>query len=90
MLPFKTHKLAFKRYLISKRFGKGRWILCLDIDEMFDYPYSDVVGLGSLLEYLDRGSYTALVAYMLDRFPEKPLLSVAEDGDRPLNVWCEL
>ncbi len=83
MEPFKTHKIAFKRYLI-KRFGKGRWVLCLDIDEMFDYPYSDVVGLVSLLEYLNRGSYTALVAYILDRFPEKPLLSAAEDTDKPL------
>lgn len=83
MLPFKTHKLAFKRYLI-KRFGKGRWVLCLDMDEMFDYPYSDAVGLRSLLEYLDRGSYTALVTYTLDRFPEEPLLAAAKDTDKSL------
>lgn len=82
-LPFKTHKHATRRYLI-RRFGEGRWVLCLDIDEMFDYPYSDIVGLGSLIEYLKRKSYTALPTQTLDRFPEKPLLSAAEDSDKPL------
>src|SRR3712207_1634759 len=35
-------------YLVD-RFGEGRWTLYVDIDEFFDYPYSDVVGLDSLL-----------------------------------------
>jgi hypothetical protein len=37
-----------RRYLIE-RFGRNRWSLCVDIDELFDYPYSDVIGLGSFL-----------------------------------------
>jgi len=45
----------------------------VDIDELFDYPYSDVVGLGSLLGYLNERSYTAVVAQMLDMFPKEPL-----------------
>ena len=46
-LPFKRYKWSMKQYLME-RFGRGRWCLCVDIDELFDYPYSDVVGLGSL------------------------------------------
>src|SRR5215212_6044484 len=72
-LPYKGYRLAFKQYLID-RFGKrDRWCLYADIDELFDYPYSDVVGLDSFLGYLGERSYTAVAAQMLDMFPEEPL-----------------
>ena len=58
--------------------------MCVDIDELFDYPYSDVVGLGSLLGYLNERSYTAVVAQMLDMFPKEPLLDRAGNPDEPL------
>src|SRR5215212_402143 len=77
-LPFRIYQLYMRRYLIH-RFGKGRWSLTVDMDELFDYPYSDVVDLGSLLRYLNNGGYTAVVAQMLDMFPEKPLTSVVGD-----------
>src|SRR5215204_5744539 len=77
-MPFRIYQLYMRRYLIH-RFGKGRWSLTVDMDELFDYPYSDVVDLGSLLRYLNNGGYTAVVAQMLDMFPEKPLRSVVGD-----------
>jgi hypothetical protein len=88
-LPYKNPKggrggteSLFKQYLVD-RFGKeGRWCLCADIDELFDYPYSDVVGLGSLLGYLSSNSYTAVAAQMLDMFPEEPL-SGSRQGSLP-------
>jgi glycosyltransferase involved in cell wall biosynthesis len=90
-LPFRNYQLYMRRYLI-RRFGKDRWSLTVDIDELFDYPYSDVVSLSSLLRYLNNGGYTAVVGQMLDMFPEKPLSSVvseetkraAGDEDEPL------
>jgi hypothetical protein len=84
MLPYKRYNVAMKRYLIE-RFGRGRWTLSVDMDELFDYPYSDVVSLKALLGYLSANSYTAVVAQMLDMFPERLL---SEDnplvGDEPL------
>ena len=71
-LPYNRYNVAMKRYLIE-RFGRGRWTLSVDIDELFEYPYSDVVSLKALLGYLNENSYTAVVSYMLDMFPEKPL-----------------
>ena len=71
-LPYRTHNVAMKQYLI-KRFGRRRWSLLVDIDELFDYPFSDVVGLKALLRYLNENRYTAVVAHMLDMFPEEPL-----------------
>src|SRR5215213_7648029 len=82
-LPFNKYELLLRQYLIE-RFGKGRWTLCVDIDELFDYPYSDVIGLESLLGYLDSKSYTAVVAQMLDMFPERSLLELADGPDEPI------
>src|SRR5215210_8991895 len=56
-LPYKGYEYAIKQYLIE-RYGRERWCLCADIDELFDYPYSDVVNLSSFLSYLNSNSYT--------------------------------
>jgi glycosyltransferase involved in cell wall biosynthesis len=82
-LSFKGHLGFMKQYLVT-RFGRDRWILCVDIDELFDYPYSDVVGLSPFLRYLTEKSYTAVVAQMLDMFPDKPLSGRASEWDEPL------
>lgn len=82
-LPYKEYKHSLKRYLIW-RFGKDRWCLCADIDELFDYPYSDIVGLNSLFRYLDSKAYTAVVAQMLDMFPAEPLANKRKKVDKPL------
>jgi hypothetical protein len=79
-----TREVLFKQYLVSRFGQKNRWCLCADIDELFDYPYSDVVSLGSLLGYLRSKSYTALATQMLDMFPEEPLSGRAESIDEPL------
>ncbi len=79
-LPYKRYEYPMTQYLIE-RFGRERWCLCVDIDELFDYPYSDVVNLKALLGYLNDNSYTAVVSYMLDMFPEKPLSEAASDED---------
>jgi hypothetical protein len=82
-LPFKEYQLTMKRYLME-RFGWGGWVLYADIDELFDYPYSEIVGLGSFLGYLSERSYTAVVGQMLDMFPEEPVEDRAVVGDEPL------
>ena len=82
-LSFKQYEGAMRRYLVA-RFGRGRWSLYVDMDELFDYPYSDVVDLDALLGYLNRNKYTAVVAQMLDMFPEEPLSSRAGNLDEPL------
>src|SRR5215211_2755457 len=85
MLPYKEYDVLFKQHLIGRFGKKDRWCLCVDIDELFDYPYSDVVGLDSFLGYLTERSYTAVAAQMLDMFPEEPLSGREENlEDEPL------
>ncbi len=85
-LPFKRYKMALRHYLI-RRFGQqGRWLLYVDIDELFDYPHSDVVSLPRFLGYLRQEGYTAVVAYMLDMFADQPLTAVTSHIDDDLKA----
>jgi len=80
-VPFKKFKTLIRGYLV-RRFSKNRWCLLVDVDELFDYPYSDVVSLSSLIEYLNKKGSTAVVAQMLDMFSDKPLSSLkSRKGD---------
>src|SRR5215210_5662270 len=83
-LPYNRYELPLRQYLVERFGQERRWCLYADIDELFDYPYSDVVSLDSLLRYLNERSYTAVVAQMLDMFPEEPLSGRASNPDEPL------
>jgi Glycosyl transferase family 2 len=82
-MPFRRYQLLMRQYLVEQ-FGKNHWSLLVDIDELFDYPYSDVIGLKSLLRYLNEHQYTAVVAHMLDMFPEELLSESAGNEDVPI------
>ena len=83
-LPFKVYQMQMKQYMME-RFAYNRWSLCVDIDELFDYPYSDVVGLDAFLNYLSERSFTAVVTQMLDMFSEDPVMDAAtHDRDERL------
>ncbi|MEZ4643736.1 MAG: glycosyltransferase family 2 protein [Chloroflexota bacterium] len=85
-LPFKRYKMALRHYLI-RRFGQAnRWLLYVDIDELLDYPHSDRVTLPRFLGYLRAGGYTAVIAYMLDMFSDKPLTAVTSHIDDDLKA----
>jgi len=85
--PYRTYETIFKRYLV-KRFSRDRWSLFVDIDERFDYPYSDIIGLGELLAYLNEHSYTAVVSQMLDMFGDGPLSGLRSTSEDALEDTC--
>ncbi len=96
-LPYDRFKAAMRTWAV-RCFAAGRWCLALDLDERFDYPHSDVVDLPRLVGWLDRNGHTAVVAHMLDLFPEGNLLrnasaphehydlSEVEEGPYP-GIW---
>ncbi len=59
---------AFIKDYLFQKFGKKRWCLLVDIDELFDYPGSDKIAFSEFLKYLESRSFTAVVAQMLDMF----------------------
>ncbi len=69
-LSFKILRHSAKVYLI-RHYAKNRWSLCVDIDEFFDYPYSDKISFTELIGYLNLHQYTAVTCQMLDMVPGK-------------------
>jgi len=70
--PYNAYENTMKRYL-AENFCAGRWCLCVDVDELFEYPYMDRVPLSELVRYLDQHGYTAVITQMLDMFSDVPL-----------------
>ncbi len=66
-LPHKHYESEIRRTVIENLF-RGSWCLCVDIDELFDYPCSDKVSLSQFLDYMNLYNYTAVAGYMLDMF----------------------
>lgn len=71
----------YLREYAAKRFCKNSWCLVADIDEFFDYPFSDKISLCVLIRYLKENSYTAVVTQTLDLFSDKPLNSLKSMKD---------
>ncbi len=82
-LPYREYMNELKRFLI-RRFGRRRWSLCVDIDELFDYPGSDRLPLAGLLRYLRHYGYNAVVGQMLDMFAAEPAQPGGEPDERGL------
>ena len=79
-LPFRTYNKYLKFYLY-KRFSNNCWCLRMDIDELFDYPFSDRINLKLLVTYMNRNSYNCLLAHMLDMFSDKSLDTLEKCGE---------
>jgi hypothetical protein len=75
-LPIEAHQGIFKKVLAQKCSGVG-WCLDVDVDELFDYPYSDVVTLQHFLTYLNDHDYNAVTVQMLEMFSNRAIGSSA-------------
>jgi len=71
-LPISANQRLFKKYL-AKRSIQGGWCLDADIDEFFDFPFSDAIDLQQFLVYLNQNQYTTLITHLLDMFSDRPL-----------------
>jgi hypothetical protein len=64
-LPFGLFKRSMRRYMAS-RFGRDCWVLMVDIDEFFDFPFSSILSLADVVGYLNNEGYSAVTLQMLD------------------------
>lgn len=71
-LPTSEFQPEFRRHA-AERFCTGRWCLFADIDELFDFEGRDRHGITALTGYLEEHGYDAVMAQMLDLFPDMPL-----------------
>ena len=82
-LPFSRYEVGLRRW-ITRAFGRNRWSLYCDADELFEYPYSDRLALPDLLRYLRHYGYKALTGQMLDLFSAKPFSQLKHSPDDSL------
>lgn len=66
-LKHRKYESEIRRVIIDEH-CKGSWCMCVDIDELFDFPYSNKISTKNLIEYLRINGFTSIVGYMLDMF----------------------
>ncbi len=91
-LAYKTHKYIFKQYL-ARKFGRGRWVAMVDIDELLDVPLRGRATFADVIDYLEAHHYTAVTAQMLDMFSDRDLGDVGHGDAADLKTafpWYEL
>jgi Glycosyl transferase family 2 len=77
-LPIDAYQRLFKRYL-AETSSEGGWCLDADIDEFFDYPCSETIGLADFLEYLNQERATAVITQLLDMFSDRPFSKLSKE-----------
>ncbi|MEQ6204069.1 glycosyltransferase family 2 protein [Sulfitobacter sp. HNIBRBA2951] len=77
VLPLAQYEDLMRAYP-AQTYGRDRWCLYVDMDEQFDFVGRDAHGLPALLRYLEGQGHTALMAQMLEMFPNAPLDAVKD------------
>jgi hypothetical protein len=73
-------------YLCLKH-AHGHWVLTVDPDELFLYPFCDTRPLRALTDWLDASSIKSFSAMLLDMYPKGPINAVPyRRGQDPLEV----
>ncbi|MEM6941131.1 MAG: glycosyltransferase family 2 protein [Pseudomonadota bacterium] len=75
-LPLAEYEDLLRQYP-AQTYGTHRWCLYVDMDELFDFPGRDVLGIAGLIRILEAQGATALMAQMLEMFPKETLQDVA-------------
>jgi hypothetical protein len=83
--PYHAYENTMKRYL-AERFCRGRWCLCVDADEQFDFPGSPTMALTSLIQYLRTRGFNAVITQMLDMFSDRPVSEARIDKEGDLRA----
>ena len=81
------------RRVLVRRVRPAGWTLGVDIDEFFDYPWSDQVSLTQLCRYFEQQNCNCMTTHMLDMFPDcglKELSDLAGRDPRNTHVYYSL
>ncbi|MGX9356211.1 glycosyltransferase family 2 protein [Roseobacteraceae bacterium S113] len=73
-------------YLCLK-YAHGHWVLTVDPDELFLYPFCDTRPLRALTDWLDASSIKSFSAMLLDMYPKGPINAQPyQTGQNPLEI----
>ncbi|QFT60484.1 hypothetical protein FIU94_16770 [Sulfitobacter sp. THAF37] len=75
-LPLARYEDLIRAYP-AQTYGRDRWCLYVDMDEILDFEGAATHGIRALTSYMQAQGHTAMVAQMLEMFPKAPLAEVA-------------
>lgn len=69
------------------RYGRGHWILAVDVDEFFIYPFCDTRPIRALTDWLDTYSVRTFPAMVVDMYPRGPIdAEPCREGKNPFEI----
>lgn len=72
---------------LLRKYGDGHWVLVVDPDELFLYPFCDTRPLRALTDWLDASSIKSFSAMLLDMYPKGRLdAQPYRAGQDPLEI----
>nr|WP_214649938.1 glycosyltransferase family 2 protein [Palleronia pontilimi] len=72
---------------LARRYGLGKWILCVDVDEFFIYPFCDTRPIRALTDWLDASEIRSFGTLMLDMYPKGAASDVSyTPGQDPVEI----
>ncbi len=67
-----TFGVDWMNYL-KRKYAHGHWVLVVDPDEFFIYPFCDTRPIRGLTDWLDNSSIRSFSAMLLDMYPKGPI-----------------
>lgn len=69
------------------RHARGHWILALDVDEFFIYPFCDTRPIQALTDWLDTYDLRSFPAMVVDMYPKGPIgAEPYREGQNPFEI----
>lgn len=81
---------SFKNYsnwmeILLDKYGRNRWCMAADIDEIFFYPQSEQKSIKDLIQTLVQNNDTAIRCVFLDMYSKEPIANIDyKQSDNPL------
>ncbi len=72
---------------LLRRYGTGHWVLVVDVDEFFVYPFCDTRPIRALTDWLDDTGARSFSAMLVDMYPKGPIGAQKYcEGQDPLEI----
>ncbi|WP_120633064.1 glycosyltransferase family 2 protein [Ruegeria sp. EL01] len=81
-----SYGLDWSNYLLRK-YAHGHWVLTVDPDEFFIYPFCDTRPIRALTDWLDGCSVRSFGTMLIDMYPEGPVdAEPYTEGQNPFDI----
>ncbi len=81
-----TFGVDWANYLLRKH-AHDHWVLTVDPDELFVYPFCDTRPIGALTDWLDSTGVRSFGTMLIDMYPKGPIDEAPyKEGDDPLEI----